>query len=352
MNINNIALNNCLKKLNDFNNINLKKIAPTILFEDFQQIICKKDTIKIAKDFINSIQILDEQIIIKPKIILVTYIIKFYKEELGLISSNNTLDDMLINIADKLIDSFDMHNIPNICTIIKEFDIIYNTWSMMDKDRSIEQMITSYYHMSEHIKKIESDSQLDFEQSVDMITELKKERQDILKNIQLIDKHFDVEYLKTNYIMMYNTIQKSWEQIKVSLQTNMMTAYYNMICDDIKNGDMFSCFNLIKEIGERMVILCPEKNKLSFFAKFNDDNLQEMLSENNFNARLIIMIIFMIDFIINMDAPVNDNTNKIWKESIYKLINNDNFSCNFPKILISIQEHIDIIYSMIAKLNN
>jgi hypothetical protein len=151
---------------------------------------------------------------------------------------------------------------------------------------------------------------------------------------------------------MYNTIQKSWEQIKVSLQKNMMTAYYNMLCDDIKNGDMFSCFNLIKEIEKRMLILCPQKNKLSFSAKFNDDNLQEMLSENNFNTPLIIMIIFMVDFIINMDAPVNDNSNKIWKESIYNLIGNNNFHCDFPKILISIQEHIDIIYGMISKLNN
>lgn len=221
----------------------------------------------------------------------------------------------------------------------------------MDKDRSIEHMIVSYYHRSEHINQIKSHTKLEFEQMIDMLSELEKERKEILQSIKLIDKNFDIEYLKENYIIIFNTIQSSWEQIKTLVGTNMLKAYYDILCKDIIDGNLFSCFSMIKEIGSRFIVLCPKKNKLLFSEKFNDINLHDILYEANFNSKINKFIIFMVDYITMMDAPCNDIINKEWKQSVLVLINSNNFAYDFPKILMQIQEHIDIIYSIIAKLN-
>jgi hypothetical protein len=59
----------------------------------------------------------------------------------------------------------------------------------------------------------------------------------------------------------------------------------------------------------------------------------------------------MVDFIILMDAPINDINNKAWKEEVLSLMT-QKFDITFPQILIQIEEHIDIIYNHIINLNN
>ena len=92
-----------------------------------------------------------------------------------------------------------------------------------------------------------------------------------------------------------------------------------------------------------------ENKKESFKQKFNDDYILNLIinCEFNFNEDLIKYIYFMIDFIILMDAPVNDENNKIWKTETIKLCK-DNFSINFPLILLQIQEHIDVIIELVS----
>ena len=58
----------------------------------------------------------------------------------------------------------------------------------------------------------------------------------------------------------------------------------------------------------------------------------------------------IIDFISLVDAPVNDDNNKQWKQEIVNLLT-CNFPTNFPKILIQIEEHIDVIYDLIISMN-
>ena len=50
-----------------------------------------------------------------------------------------------------------------------------------------------------------------------------------------------------------------------------------------------------------------------------------------------------------MDAPINDDNNKIWKMEIIELCKN-NFNKKFPLILLQIQEHIDIIVKLISNI--
>ena len=60
----------------------------------------------------------------------------------------------------------------------------------------------------------------------------------------------------------------------------------------------------------------------------------------------------MSDFILLMDAPVNMEPNNIWKNDVTDIIKTIPFYKGFPLILIMIEEHIDIIYDLILKLND
>ncbi len=165
----------------------------------------------------------------------------------------------------------------------------------------------------------------------------------------MVDKNFNIQYLKDNYKELFNNYKKSWEQIELGLAINMKKAYYNLLCENISSGNMIPIFDLIKDIGSRLTMLCPENKKESFKQKFNDDYILNLIinCEFNFNEDLIKYIYFMIDFIILMDAPVNDENNKIWKTETIKLCK-DNFSINFPLILLQIQEHIDVIIELVS----
>jgi hypothetical protein len=96
--------------------------------------------------------------------------------------------------------------------------------------------------------------------------------------------------------------------------------------------------------------LCPKNKVASFKNKFSDDNLTNILAIPEFTTELIKFISMIIDFISLVDAPINDETNKKWKQQIVNLLT-CNFSSNFPKILIQIEEHIDVIYELIISMN-
>jgi hypothetical protein len=58
----------------------------------------------------------------------------------------------------------------------------------------------------------------------------------------------------------------------------------------------------------------------------------------------------LVDYISIMDAPVNDDKNKEWKQHIISLMNENNYNENLPRILIEIEEHIDNLYQDIINL--
>lgn len=337
-------LNNCIKKLEKFNELNLKNIASTKSFNDFQKIICKKEIITITKNLIDSLHTFKKDFNINPKILITAYIINYYPKELHFEDN-----ELIITSASKVIAALEEKNINNLISAIQDYNYIYNTWSITDKDRSMEQLIISYYNISEHIKKITEDPKIEFSQQLDMLTELEKQRKEITLSIIMIDKTFDINYLKENYVMIYNSIQESWAKIKIAITTTMKKAYFDMLCQDLEKGEFMSSFNLLKDIKSRLIILCPSNRKESFSDKFSDDKLLNLLYNSQFNVPVIQFIIFMVDFIILMDAPINDNTNKQWKDTIIQLMTS-NFNNHFPLILILIQEHIDSIYNSISKL--
>lgn len=338
-------LNKCLKLLEKFNKLNLEKFAKELSFDDFKKIIIKKEIIETTLIFTSSLNNYKKGLELSPKLLIISYLIKHYSDELlGTTNDRHPSDEYILFLSNNVISTLKTNNIKEIWNILREFKYYFINWSSMDKDRTIERLIVSYYYRSEHINKIDPEQN-------QIIYELENQRNDILKSIKLIDRTFDINYLKNNYVQVYTSIQNSWSNIKINLTNNMKKAYYDILCKEIKNGNLLLCFNLLKEIGKRLGIICPRKQVESFKNKFNDDNLICILTNLEFTPQLIKFINFIVDFILLMDAPNNDESNKLWKIEISQLINSDNFAYNFPKILIQIEEHIDIIYDLIIKLN-
>jgi len=358
-------INNCLKKLENFNNIKLTSLASSISFGEFQKIICKKDVLEASSLFIKSLNMYKSGLVTKSlynssKIFISSFLIKFYSNELlGETKDWHLYDTNVFNSANNLIDSImgsraSPNSEPNIKQVwdnLFEFNTMFLIWSSIDKDRTIEKLIISYYYRCEHIDKIKNDNSNEFEQKLDMLEQLEKQKSELIRSIVLIDKDFDIEYLKKNYVEIFNNIMASWQKINSAIAINMKKAYYNMLIDDIKKGEMMSTFNLLKDIGNRLLVLCPEKRKNSFQDKFSDDKLLELLQDLTFNNRNTEFINFIVDFICLMDAPINDMNNKKWKDNINILFSSD-FSICFPNILLQIEEHIDIIYDLIIKLQD
>lgn len=344
-----LKLNNCKKLLCEFKTLELKSNAESLSFDNFKKIIIKKELINNVKNFTDSLDKLKKGLSINPRVLITAYMITYFTNELlGEEKDRHPTDNFILEIATNVVNKLEENDISNIWTILRDFKVGFNNWSQMDKDRTIEKLVVSYYYRCEHLEKINSGelSKNDSEQKQDMIDELEKQKEDIIKSIKLIDRNFDIKYLKENYKQIFNTIQQTWSNVHVNVSNTMKKAFYDMLVRDIKEGNLISCFNLLKEIGERLSLLCPKNKVTSFKNKFSDDNLTNILA----TPELIKFIGMIIDFISLVDAPVNDETNKQWKQEIVNLLTS-NFTTNFPKILIQIEEHIDVIYDLIISMN-
>jgi hypothetical protein len=345
----------CLKSLIHFRKMNLKKLSKNLSFDEFRKIIMKKDIINSSSYFISCLEKFKKKLDINPKILITSYLISGFSDDLlGPLKDRHPSDNMILNLSINLVESLETNDINTIWSLLKDFKQYFDIWSKGDKNRTIENLIISYHYRTEHIDKIKSgeiNNKSTDSQQKEMILELESQRNEIIKNIKALDKNFDIEYLKTNSKTLFDSIQKAWHTMSVNITNTMKKAYYDKLVMDVNDGNLLSCFNLIKEIGERLLILCPGPKKESFKNKFNEDNIRELLSEPVFNPELKKFILLLVDFILVMDAPVNDENNKLWKSQVINNMNN-NFAVNFPKILIEIQEHIDTIYDLIIQLNN
>ncbi len=351
-------INHCVNTLDKFKKLELKNKAESVGFDDFKKIIIKKDIIETTKEFTESLDKYKKGLGINPRVLITAFMILYYPTELlGEEIDMHPSDNFIHELSNQVVASLEEGKINKIWAILRDFKIGFNNWSKMDKDRTIERLVISYYYRCDHIKKIKSGELVkkvdlfDPDQQFHMIKELERQKEDIIKSIKLIDRNFDVIYLKENYEQIYNTIQQSWANVQVNVANTMKKAFYDMLVKDINDGNLLSCFNLLKEIGERLCAICPPKRVNAFRSKFSEDNLTTLLAVPEFSPQLIKFIGMILDFIILMDAPVNDETNKQWKEQVVDLLGGD-FSTNFPKILIQMEEHIDVIFELIMDLNN
>jgi hypothetical protein len=261
-------------------------------------------------------------------------------------------DNDLIKFSSLVINTLKTKDIPKIWTVLNTFGNGFKRWIEIDKNKMIEKMIVSFYYHKEHINKIlslELNKKMSTEERKLIIESLEKECSDIKKTIKIIDKNFDINYLENNYTSLYKNIIEGWEKMRNSITNNMIIGYYNILYDDIKSGNNMLIFNEIKQIEKRLLVIIPPKRKENFSSNFTSENILNLLIENDFTKELIDFIDMIIDIILMLDAPENDIINNKWKLSIKEFVKQD-YNKNFPKILIEINQHIDIIYNSISNI--
>lgn len=329
-------LNLCKQLLKKFNNLELLNFAQNNTFEQFQELIVKKDIINTGLKLTDSLEKFKKGLNITPKILISSYIIAFYPNEI-FSEKKHPIDNIIIEYANNVINCLEKNNILELWIALKDYKHNFTNFMKHDKNRTIEQIIISYYYRMEHINKINLGNA---PTKNELLFELETQRKELIKSLRIIDKTFDIKYLEENYELLFNSIKDGWNQIANSLLINMKKAYYDMLKQDLEDGETLSCENLIKDIKERLEIICPQKYKELFNSNF--ENIPYISSNNSKFKEFILM---MVDFIILMDAPINDEDNNLWREQIIE-------SNDVPKILIEIEQHIDKIYEIIVKLNS
>ena len=337
-----LKLNYCIKNLEKFQNIGLNKLSCTLSFDEFKKIIIKKNILDITGYLCKSLESYKSGLKINPKILISVYLISNYSAEIiGPEINRHPLDNYIYNLSNNVIQQLEFKKINELWTILNNFTPVFINWSNMDKNRTIEKLVISYYHTLEHIEKIKSDNKItEIDQQNQMTIELQKQKKEIIQSIKLIDKNFDIKYLQENYVHIYNQIQNSWLQLHIIISNTMKKAYFDILSNDISNGNLLSCFTLLQDIGKRLGILCSYENQILLLEKFSEDYLTKLLVESKYSYDLIKFISFIIDLIIQIDSPINNELNIKWKLQVLELISID-FSKSFPQILILIEEKID-----------
>jgi len=340
-------INKCTKILNEHKQLFIE-ISKDKTFEEFKKEIMKKNIILNTTTLCSRYNNYKKGLNINYKIVITLYFIYYYPNDM-LNTRDHPYDQEIFNIAESFIKAVDENSdVKKIWNILNLFNITFKRWCEMDKNRLIEDCMKSYYYKCEHINKIKSNQTNDKEQKNDMIIELERQKKDLLINILLVDKSFDVTYFEKNYDKIVTNIINLREQIYQSINDNMKNAYYNLLCDELKQGNNINILDLLKTIGNHLLIICPEKNKNKFNEKFSNDNLINLLCNCEMSYELHSFIFFIIDFIILLDAPINDTKNIQFRKYIESIIN-VNYSENLPLILLLIKDHIDNLLSLIVK---
>jgi hypothetical protein len=345
--------NTYLKKLNS---LDLQALASTLNFMDFTKVMRKKEVIKGSSEFLQKFsKLLDQKITVNSKIMLSGYLINYYADELlDKPNDRHPVDKGILEWSQELIKLLEeteytsILNVKRLGLFLNNFNIIFNQWKTMDKSRTIERIIVSYNNRSEHIDVIKKDTKLEVNQKSEMIQELEKQRQQLIYDILLIDPEFNTEYFKQNYKKVYNDLKQSWEKIFKSTGNVMKKAYYDMVSQEIQNGNSKPLYDLLMEISKRILIVTPEKRKDSFTEKLNGDNISEILSYGDWNEDLIKHIKFLADIIIMFSAAVDDKENLEWKKSL-NFLEKYNYAEKLPLVLIEMEEKLDKIFRYIIE---
>ena len=344
--------------LNQFRKMELKSQAQNKSFADFTKIIRNKDIIKNTDKFISDLsKSSTTKLKLSGRILLTGYIIKFYTDDVmdkeenrhpvdkGIIEWSETLMELL---EEKPIKSHSELN--KLSLFINNYDSIFNQWKSMDRNRTIERIIISYNNRSEHIELLEKDDKLDPQQKKEALNELEKQRSQLLYDIQLINPHFDIEYLKKNYKTIYQELKKNWAEILKSTGNTMKKAYYDMVSGELKNGNSKPVYDLFNEIAKRILNITPQKRLESLSKKINDVELSELLCYGDWNEDLNKHINFLGSLIIMFGAAADDKENMEWKESLNH-INKYEYHVKLPEVLIQMEEKLDRIYQLIIQAN-
>ena len=180
----------CVQKTKEMQKLHVYFVneSKTNTFEEFKKVILKKSIQSKFIDFCNVYNRYKPNVILKYRILMTLYFIYLYSEDI-LFNNTHIFDielklksiDLIVSITNEKI------NVDNIYDALYNFNIAFENWAKIDKDRLIEDCIKSYYFKCEHIDKINNKSLIkkenynNEEQTQDMINELELQKKDLLK---------------------------------------------------------------------------------------------------------------------------------------------------------------------------
>ena len=339
--------------LNKFNKLKLTQENLAINFNEFCKLMRKKNILLCTKILVMRLSNINNgKIPISPRILLTSFLIKNYSDEVfGKKEDRHPADVDIYNWSIKIIKELkDSKDYKKLCMYLRNYGIIFDQWKKIDNNNSVEKIITAYYYRQKHIHILEQTDNIEDEIKQKSINEIKNQQNSLLINLKLINPNFDIEYLKQNYESLFNSIQEGWKNTVNKITNTMKLAYHNYLIENIEQGNMEPIFKLLKEIRIKLLVITPTSIKDTINNELADDIIMEsLINMDNWNISLKNIIILIVNTILKLDAPINDDDNKKWKLSILTNLTRERNKI-LPQILIEIEEKIDNIYELIKKL--
>ena len=323
-------------------------------FDDFTKLIRKKNVFMCSKILlIRFSNIKNGEIPISTRVFLTSFLIKNYSNELlGKEEDRHPADVDIYNWSVELIESLEkLRNYNKLYILLRNYGIVFEQWKTIDKNKSVERLITAYYYREKHIKKLKVEENIDDDIRKKSIDEIKNQQKNLLINLKIISPDFEIEYLKENYEKLFNSIQEGWKKTVTQLTNTMKLAYYNYLIENIEEENMEPVFKLIQEIRKKLLVITPSSIKSVVENTLSDNNIVSALtnSNQNWSTELKNIISLIVNTIIKLDAAINDEENKKWKLSVISKFTQERNKL-LPRILIEMEEKIDNIFELIKKL--
>jgi hypothetical protein len=291
----------------------------------------------------------------KPNIILLAYLIKKYPNDvIGENKDRHPLDKEILKNSIRLVSIFENYKELNyhICisinNFIKQYYELFKVWKNEDKNRTIQNIIISYYHRKEHLEYLEKEK-MNEDQKNKVKEMLNNECRVLLSQIKIIDSNFDIEYLRNNYKELYLNIEKIMSEVYNNISINFKKAFIETYKNDLIKNEFNNIIKFIHETNERIMLITPKKIKISVKNKLSTYNFVSIIQNNYWNDDIKNYLSFLIDSIIIYSCKEDDENNKKWKNDM-NILMSLNYKENFPLILLEINNKIDIIIEQIKKL--
>lgn len=278
------------------------------------------------------------------------FLINYFPKEL--FSENPTNKDKLMTFESNLIVQSILNEpyYQNLLHNLKRYLEIFKEWKELDKNETIQNIIISYHYRQQHLEKIKKDSNLDHETKLLSIKQINSQISHLEQSILMIDKNFDLENLKNNHQQLAEKLIKINLSVENQVKTQMSKAYLDYLISSANQGNWLPIHDEIKATQKRLVDLVPNKRKKSIENKFNSYSFEE-LHLQQWEEKLLEMIVFSLDLLINLDAPINDEENQQWKIKVLSLLEKP-FVEGLSELLIKINQKIDRILLHIKNLIN
>ena len=362
----NISIKNCIKIQRCYRSYKIKILWKKIIlnydlnnnsninFFSYTKIIRDKNLLILINKLLEKIEIrCKKKININNRTFLTCFLIKnFVNELIGKEEKRNNFEENIYLWSKKYteiineLENISYNKLNLFITFTNNYDLIFKKWKDYDKDLTIENCIKTYYNNKIHIDYIKNENTDDFNSSIIV---LENECNNILQNIKIIDKTFDIEYFKKNYKIIHDQIVIGKNKIMIEINKKFREIYKEILVNDLKSFNNTMIYKLINEINNRILISMPIQIKNSVKKKIDKYNFFNILLKYDWTTELLEYFNFIFDTIIVL-LPTNDNSfNTDWKNEMNTLFNKS-YKDNLPVILLEINKKIDLIFELLNSI--